>query len=139
MTNSRATKTVLTLETSLNEVLDCGCEFFAGRFYWTLFDRYPDLQPFFRDVNMQYQAAMLTMGLQVVVQHAGKTRRSSSDYLRLIGERHLTRGITREHYQAFEEALLATLAEFHGDDWHDALADQWRKAVRKAVETMLCQ
>ena len=137
MTNSRATKKVLTLETSLNEVLDCGCEFFAGRFYWTLFDCYPDLRPFFRDVNMQHQAAMLTMGLQVVVQHAGKTRRSSRDYLRVIGERHTARGIAREHYQAFEAALLTTLAEFHGGNWHDALADQWRTAVRKAVETML--
>ncbi len=137
MTNSQATETVLDLKTSLNEVLDCGCEFFAGRFYWTLFDCYPDLRPFFRDVNMQHQAAMLTMGLQVVVQHAGKTRRSSRDYLRVIGERHATRGITRKHYEAFEEALLTTLAEFHGDDWQDALAGQWRTAVRKAVKTML--
>jgi len=137
MTNGSDPRTMLDLETSVNEVLDSGCEHFASRFYWTLFDRYPELEAFFQDVNMQHQAAMLTMGLQLGVAHHRTPRRSHRDYLRVIGERHTARGIKREHYEAFEEALLAVLAEFHGEHWHDALADQWRIAVQKAAKTML--
>jgi hemoglobin-like flavoprotein len=137
--NGSETRTVLDIETSVSEVLDSGCEHFASRFYWTLFDRYPELEAFFQAVNMHHQAAMLTMGLQLVVQHHTTPKRSHRDYLRVIGERHTARGIEREHYEAFEEVLLVALAEFHGDRWHDSLADQWRTAVRKAVETMLGQ
>ena len=137
MANGSDTRTMLDLETSLSEVLDTGCEHFAGRFYWTLLDRYPDLEPFFHGVNMQHQAAMLTMALQLVVQHHHQPRRSHRDYLRAIGERHTARGIARAHYEAFEDTLLAVLAEFHHDNWHDSLADEWRNAVRKAIEMML--
>ncbi len=131
--------TALDIESSLSELLDSGCEHFAGRFYWLLFDRFPELERFFENVNMQHQAAMLTMGLQVIVQHDRQPRRSSRDYLRVLGERHGNRGISREHYAAFEDVLLTALAEFHGDRWHSVLANHWQSALHRALDVMVSE
>ena len=124
------------IETSLDKVLDCGSERFAGQFYQLLFESFPELRKLFLGVNMQHQAAMLTMALQVIVQHFRKPRRSSNDYLIVLGSRHRERGISHGDYEKFEHALLVTLAEFHDNDWHEALAEQWRSAYRQAVDVM---
>ena len=127
-------ESAIDIDTSLDRVLDCGSERFAGQFYQLLFEGFPELKRFFVSVNMQHQAAMLTMALQVIVQHYRKPRRCSKDYLVVLGNRHRERGVSYGDYEKFEHALLVTLAEFHENDWHDALAEQWRSALRHAVD-----
>jgi hemoglobin-like flavoprotein len=124
------------IEASLSTVLDFGCERFAGRFYEQLFDGFPELKDLFAGVNMQHQAAMLTMALQVVVQHYRKPRPSCSEYLAVLGHRHHERGVSRNEYEKFEHTLLISLAEFHGNDWHEGLDEQWRIAFGQAVDLM---
>ena len=75
------------IETSLDRVLDCGCERFAGQFYQLLFEGFPELKEFFLGVNMQHQVAMLTMAIQVIVQHYRKPRRCSKEYLVVVGSK----------------------------------------------------
>jgi len=36
----------------------------------------------------------------------------------------------------YAEALLATLEEFHGEDWDEDLAKQWSDACNEAIESM---
>jgi hemoglobin-like flavoprotein len=127
----------LDIETSLHAVRDCGCERFAGRFYQLLFEGFPELKDFFAGTDMQGQAAMLTMAIQVVVQHYRKPRRSSEDYLKVLGNRHRERGVSDGDYQKFEHALLVTLTEFHGDDWHDRLEEEWCAALQQAFNVMV--
>jgi len=124
------------IETSLDSVLECGSERFAGQFYQLLFEKFPELNEFFLGVNMQHQAAMLTMALQVIVHYYCKPQRCSKEYLVVLGDRHRERGVLHNDYEKFEHALLVTLAEFHDNDWHEALAEQWRSAFRHAVEVM---
>ena len=124
------------IETSLDMLLDCGSERLAGQFYQLLFEGFPELEEFFLGVNMQHQAAMLTMAFQIIVQHYRKPRRCSHDYLVVLGKRHRERGVSHREYEKFEHALLVTLAEFHDNEWHEALAEQWRSAFRHAVDVM---
>lgn len=125
------------IDASLHEVLDQSGERFADRFYRLLFNRYPELERFFCDVNMQHQAAMVTMALQVMVQYERRATRSANDYLRVLGERHALRGIKEDAFAKFEDALVTALAEFHGEDWTLDLANQWHAAFGKAVGVML--
>ena len=130
-------ESAMDIQTSLDKVLDCGTEGFAGRFYHLLFEGFPELNEYFVGVNMQQQAAMLTMALQVIVQHYCKPRRSSKEYLVVLGKRHRDRGVSRVDYEKFEHALLKALAELHENEWYTALAEQWRSAFRHAVDVML--
>ena len=72
-TSADFSESAIDIETSLDRVLDCGSERFAGQFYQLLFEGFPELKEFFLGVNMQHQAAMLTMALQVIVQHYRKS------------------------------------------------------------------
>ena len=125
------------IEASLRQVLECSGERFADRFYRALFEQDPELKGFFQGVNMQHQAAMLTMALQVFVTYSQHSQRATKDYLMVLGQRHHQRGVCEEDYNKFRIALLATLSEFHGEDWSTALADQWRTAYQQAIDTML--
>ena len=71
------------LDESLHAVLQYSGESFAGQFYRVLFERYPDLKKFFWDVNLQHQAAMLTMAIQVMVQHYQSPKPATADYLKV--------------------------------------------------------
>jgi hemoglobin-like flavoprotein len=59
-TSADFSESAIDIETSLDRVLDCGSERFAGQFYQLLFEGFPELKELFLGVNMQHQAAMLT-------------------------------------------------------------------------------
>jgi hemoglobin-like flavoprotein len=123
---------------SVNRVIDQEQgERFADRFYVKLFELFPEMEQFFRDLDMKRQAAMLTMSLQVVAQHYRRPQRNTRDYLIVLGERHHQRGISRGEYRKFQHALLETLAEFHGEQWTSELADTWNTAFSRAIDVML--
>ncbi len=106
-------------------------------FYVVFLDQYPELRDYFVHVNMQRQAVLLTMALQVVVQYYLHSFPTMETYLSILGQEHRRRGIGPEHYPKFRDALLATLGRFHGGHWDEHLAKQWREALDLASEKML--
>lgn len=80
---------------------------------------------------------MLTMALQIVVQHDCRSTRSTKDYLGVLGYKHHQRGISKDDYDKFKAALLASLSGFHGASWHQSLEQEWSTAYDHAIETML--
>jgi hemoglobin-like flavoprotein len=126
----------MNLTDSLGDILDSDLRF--GRaFYETFFKRYPQVENYFEGVNMHRQAAILTMTLLVIENYRAAQRPAMATYLGQLGARHKEWGIPLEMYDYFRDALLETLAQFHGKDWNDALALQWDTAIDHTIRTMV--
>lgn len=121
---------------SLDRILNSD-ETVADLFYGELFERRPELRPFFQAVNLRHQAVLLTMALAVIAQHYGQPFPVTTRYLRVLGHRHHARGIPADRYPGFGQVLLENLARFHGPDWTPELARQWSEAIDQATQTML--
>jgi hemoglobin-like flavoprotein len=119
---------------SIGQIFDSGTKL-TDRFYEIFLERCPQAGPHFEGADMQSQSVMLTMALGAVREHP-KIKNGFKAYLRVLGTRHRRRNIPQEMYGEFAEALLATLEEFHGQDWDDALADQWRAAIGDVEKLM---
>jgi hemoglobin-like flavoprotein len=104
-------------------------------FYDRLFERYPEFQDYFSESRIHRQTVMLTMALAAVKQYP-QVRGSANAYLKVIGTKHHERGISAELYPKFIEVLVEKVAEFHGDDWSESLAQQWTDALNLAAATM---
>ena len=107
------------------------------RFYDRFFDQVPDARAFFETTNMQHQAAVLRMALQMVEQFFTHGYGGIGEYLRVIGFKHRERGIPQELYTGWKETLLDTLQEFHGHEWNDSLAAEWTGALDRSIDKML--
>jgi len=107
----------------------------ANRFYELFFERCPEVRPMFEKVNLTTQAVMLTMALKAIREHPNISN-ASKMYLQVLGTRHQRAEIPKDLYPAFMESLLATLREFHADEWDDPLEQQWRGAFEAATELM---
>jgi len=112
-------------------------ETMCGLFYERFLESTPEARQYFADVNMDKQAAFLTIALAVIQDHYEHEYRATEHYLKVLGTRHRNWGIPRELYSSFRDCLLNTMASFHGEDWDDELKAQWHKAIDKAAETML--
>ena len=125
----------MNLITSLEKTLQSG-EQFGSLFYEIFFDRYPDVKQYFDDTNMQRQSVVLTMSLKLVGEYHVNGYAAIKLYLQHVGTDHNNRGVPREAYPQFSDALLIALERFHGDDWNDALATEWRDAMDVACKAM---
>ena len=112
-------------------------EIIADLFYEIFLDRYPEVQEFFTDVNLEHQSALLTMALATIQQHYQRNYPATEHYLKVLGSRHHNWGIPPKLYSHFCECMLQTLERFHGSNWSEALATQWREAIDHASGTML--
>ena len=110
---------------------------FGSAFYERLFHRHPALQEFFRDITMEHQASVLTMQLSVVEAYYVDESLAAENYLRLLGTKHLDRGIPPDAYPHFRDVLVESLEEFHGTSWTDELGAKWRDAIDRSVAVML--
>ncbi len=119
---------------SVNRVLNSD-RIVTDGFYDALIGRYPEYGRFFTETNLAQQAAMLQMAL-IAVRHAPNLKIPAQEYLRVLGTRHRRREVPKELYSGFVEVLVDKLGEFHGPDWSESLADQWREALDRAVEYM---
>jgi len=106
-------------------------------FYRIFLDQYPEVRQFFARVNMKHQAVLLTMAIQLIVQYYKYSFPVMEAYLKVLGEKHRDWGIGPEHYPKFCAAMLETLAKFHGHEWDQQLAQQWREALELASATIL--
>jgi len=121
---------------SLERIFDSS-DLFGDSFYELFLTTYPDVQKYFEGVDMNRQSVMLTMALTIVEQYASSKYPATKKYLQHLGVVHHERGIPRELYEQWRDAMLETLFQFHGDDWNLQLATQWREAIEMAIEVML--
>ena len=106
-------------------------------FYEKYLQRYPEVGRFFAETDIVHQAVMLRMALTIVEQYYRCRYKAAEDYLRIIGFRHMRRGIAPDMYSEWRDCMLDSLEEFHGDDWNDGLEQQWTEAINLAVDRIL--
>jgi hemoglobin-like flavoprotein len=109
----------------------------ADLFYMVFLDQYPEVRQYFVHVDMRSQGVLLTVALQLVVQYYVHSFPAIEAYLKILGHEHDCRGVGPELYPKFCKVLLASLAQFHGHDWDEKLAEQWKQALERANEKML--
>lgn len=122
------------LRESIEAIADCADEV-LGRFYEVFLARSPTIKEYFEGVDLEAQTVMLSMVLIAVKEYPILTR-PAKNYLRLLGLKHRARGIPRELYDDFVASMLTVVGDFHADDWHTDLANQWHAALDKAVALM---
>jgi hemoglobin-like flavoprotein len=110
---------------------------FGNAFYAEFFRRSPEAKAYFARLDMERQAFSLTMALPLIEQLHRHGYPAIQNYLRILGHRHGHRGIPPELYPAWSEAMVASLARFHGEAWDAGLAEQWREALAEASRVML--
>jgi hemoglobin-like flavoprotein len=105
-------------------------------FYMKFLDRYPDVQKYFRDVDLEQQAVLLRMALQIVVLYYVHRYPAAEQYLRVLGRKHSDRQVPLDLYADWRDCLLDTLEQFHGSAWNERLETQWTDAVNMATDAM---
>jgi hemoglobin-like flavoprotein len=106
-------------------------------FYDRLFKECPQFILFFSSSNFAVQPLMLMVALQAIVSYFHGNYPPIGEYLRYLGTRHRRLSVSREDLSQFCDVLIATVQDFHGDDWDENLANDWRKALAMARERML--
>jgi len=109
----------------------------VDRFYELFFNRHHGARNYFAGVDMRRQAILLTMALITVESHYSYSYPATEHYLKVLGSRHHEMGVRPELYPMFRDCLIEAIHDFHGDDWNEDLAVQWREAIKKATATML--
>lgn len=125
----------MTLSESLYAILS-DRDRLAAMFYQHYLGNVPAVRRHFQGTLLHGQAVLLTMALMVVEQNFIHHYPATAMYLRYLGSKHAQRGIPIEEFPGFREALLATLAEFHGSAWSEELAFEWRSALDAAIALM---
>ena len=108
----------------------------AEMFYEYFLEAYPELRPLFAKVDFKRQRILLTTGLMVVERHFTHPAPAVEQYLQYLGTKHHEFRIPRAAYEKWTEAMLVTMQRFHGEDWSEDLAQQWRSAIEQACELM---
>jgi len=111
-------------------------EVIGEQFYRVFLELYPEVQEHFHGVNMMRQAALLTTALIIVESFASSPHRATEEYLKYLGSKHERLHIPKEHYALWMDAMLRSLSTFHGDDWNDDLAAEWRQAFESTIACM---
>lgn len=124
------------IQESLRQILERK-EPVIDSFYEIFLTRYPEVKPFFARVNMKRQAILLTIAIQLTVHYYRYSFPVMRAYLKVLGAEHRAWGIGPEQYPKFCTAMLETLGRFHGREWDESLAQQWREALELAAATIL--
>lgn len=122
---------------SLHEILRRPKERLGDLFYQVFFEQCPEVQAYFKRVDLRVQATMLVNALHVIASHATHRYPATADYLRVLGHRHYLLRIPADLYPKFTAAMLTALEQFHGESWSPELGRLWREAFDFAVEAML--
>ena len=126
----------MTIQDSLRRVLEQRDDL-ATLFYEVFFDRHPEAKLYFKDVNLKYQTVLLTTALMVVESHFNHGYSATEQYLKYLGHKHHVRAVPTELYPKWIESLLAALEQFHGADWDEEAAGEWRAALDRATKAMM--
>jgi NAD(P)H-flavin reductase/hemoglobin-like flavoprotein len=103
-------------------------------FYARLFLAYPQLRELF-PVSMATQSDRLVAVLGLIVSNVDDVA-TIGPAIERLGRDHRRFAVRPEHYPLICEALLATLAQFLGDEWTDDLAADWNDAYTIVATVM---
>jgi hemoglobin-like flavoprotein len=105
------------------------------RFYSRLFVIAPDTRGLF-PLSMASQRDRFVIALGRTITHIDHLERLRP-HLEQLGRGHRRFGVVPEHYRPVGEALLATMADFLGDDWTPELAQTWEDAYQVVAGIMI--
>ncbi|OLP18950.1 hypothetical protein BST81_08035 [Leptolyngbya sp. 'hensonii'] len=123
------------LESSLAQI-ESRREEFSARFYEHLFTLRPDVQPLFSKTNMAEQQRMLMSALYLIVRNCQKPT-LFGPMLQGLGSRHIGYGTEGDCFPDMGRALVATFAEYLGDQWSADLETAWLTAFGEISRHML--
>jgi hemoglobin-like flavoprotein len=123
------------LHMSLEKILHSGDQF-GDLFYEIFFESHPEAKKYFDGIDMKRQSLMLTMALKLMGEYHAKGYAAINQYLEHLGTRHSDRGVPQEVYTDWSDSLLTALSRFHGKDWNETLAEEWRDAVVATSKVM---
>jgi len=108
---------------------------FAATFYKRLLQNHPQFQPLFEHVSMQRQHASLIATLTLLVSGSERGEDLTPAFHKL-GRLHFERSIRPEHYPAFGDTLMETMALFD-PAWTPAHREAWSSALDACVREMM--
>lgn len=120
---------------SLNQVLNAK-DRLGQMFYEHFLTRYPEVQHYFQGVDLKRQGILLTTALMIIERFIVQPTPAIEQYLQYLGSRHHSLQVPQDVYPTWIQAMLETLAQFHGADWSASLEQQWRAAFERATNLM---
>ena len=125
----------MNIRESLHEVLQSK-RIFGHQFYDVFFTNSPDVKQYFKGVNFERQAVLLTMALVVIEKQYSHPYAATQEYLRYLGTKHHDWKIPKHLYADWKTSMLQTLARFHGEQWSESLEKEWGQAIDGVIEIM---
>ncbi|NKB97084.1 MAG: hypothetical protein GKR90_01095 [Pseudomonadales bacterium] len=125
---------VATLRSSF-AMIEAAGEQAIGLFYDNLFDAKPDLRAMF-SASQKRQSQKFLQSLKVIVGSLGEPERSI-EVLEQLGRRHQSMGIQAAHYELAGAVLLATLADFFGEEFTVEVQDAWQAGFTLIANVMI--
>ena len=105
-------------------------------FYDHFLGTYPEVQQYFDGVDFKRQRVQLVTALMIIERYHVDPTPAVEQYLQYLGTKHSALNIPKESYGKWAEAMIETMARFHGEDWSSTLEEQWREAIGKATTSM---
>jgi hemoglobin-like flavoprotein len=125
----------MNIQDSLHRIL-ASQKIFGRYFYETFFAQCPEARKYFEGVNIERQAVLLTMALVVIEKQHSCPYLAAEEYLKYLGTKHHDWRIPKRLYANWSAAMLATLAQFHGDDWEASVSQEWQEAIENVIGIM---
>lgn len=126
---------MMNIHQSLQRILEAKDQL-ASMFYEHFLTQYPEHRPLFVRVDLARQQVLLTTTLMIVERFHSSPSPAVEQYLQYLGTKHHQLEIPRSAYDQWTAAMLTTMQRFHGDDWSEDLAQQWRAAIENARDRM---
>jgi hemoglobin-like flavoprotein len=98
--------------------------FLASQFYHRLFELAPETRSMFRRNAAADQYRMLMTGLATLIREADRPDKFSA-FAQALAIRHVSFGVTPDHYEAAARALLETLQQGIGSDFTGDVRNAW--------------
>jgi hemoglobin-like flavoprotein len=108
----------------------------AIMFYDHFLDKFPEVRPYFENVDFGRQRILLTTALMIIERYYSNPTPAIEQYLQYLGTRHHEMKIPREMYAKWIIAMIDTMQRFHGTQWSPELEQQWREAIDRARVSM---
>jgi len=122
------------LESSFALLAPRGGELVA-RFYERLFERYPEVKPMFRHVDMEKQQKAL-LGALALVMKSLRSPEVLMPTLKQLGKKHEGYGTKPEHYDAVRLTLVEVMKEMAGKAFTPKVAKAWDDALQTISNVM---
>ena len=123
------------IEETFSALADSG-EILVDNFYKKLFEKYPQVEPMFSNVDQIEQQKKLLSSLALVVNNIRKPD-VLGPALNKLGKSHENYGAVADHYPAVAGVLLEVMSELSGDLWTNEVEQAWNNALKVVADAML--